>query len=602
MDRKFKQTADAIHDLISDINENNFFEEIEKIQNLYDQYTAYQVASKLVVNFLDLTKDIFLFHEFENARKYSEKLFWDVDTVISRIIGIIARQTIFSQEQMLFSLQNESKAICSDTYLITKEELSERCKRCAVYSDKNGNTILSSREAEEIERNWFNEEHDKILKGTIAYPWKVVGRCRVFISYKGARIEKGDILVTGMTEPGYLPLMKKAEAFVTDGGWLLCHAAIIARELKKPCIIGTKFATKVLKDGDIVEVDADNGVVRILQKTQLEWNKDWWHLAVTRIFSLLEIWMATEVYPNFPIKEGGFAMDTIVLWKNGIIERYLRRDQLDWLWEIAMKNDFTELLTGFLEYEESIKHFFTKDPFKNREEFIKIFRILWSHEITGFFLGQYITDKKMLDMIKHLRGTKSAQHIATWEFLPKLYKQISRHTGIDVGLIKYALPEEIISLELDAEILSTRREHYIIESVNGHNRLLVWNESIVYNKKFLTDIHENFDVEVSEIRGNAAFLGKVIGKVIIITNEDDLITIDKGYILVTPMTRTSFLPAMQRCSWYITDEWGITSHAAIMARELKKPCIIGTKIATKVLKNGDMVELDADNGVVRKLN
>jgi pyruvate,water dikinase len=52
---------------------------------------------------------------------------------------------------------------------------------------------------------------------------------------------------------------------VTDEGGVTCHAAIVAREMKKPCIIGTKIATKVLKDGDLVEVDANKGVVKILK-------------------------------------------------------------------------------------------------------------------------------------------------------------------------------------------------------------------------------------------------------------------------------------------------------------------------------------------------
>jgi pyruvate,water dikinase len=56
--------------------------------------------------------------------------------------------------------------------------------------------------------------------------------------------------------------MKKAVAFVTDEGGIACHAAIVAREMKKPCIVGTKFATKSLKDGDVVEVDAYKGIIR----------------------------------------------------------------------------------------------------------------------------------------------------------------------------------------------------------------------------------------------------------------------------------------------------------------------------------------------------
>ncbi len=65
-----------------------------------------------------------------------------------------------------------------------------------------------------------------------------------------------------MTHPDDGPLISKAAAVVTDEGGVLCHAAIVARELKKPCIIGTKIATKVLKDGDTVEVDAEKGIVR----------------------------------------------------------------------------------------------------------------------------------------------------------------------------------------------------------------------------------------------------------------------------------------------------------------------------------------------------
>jgi pyruvate,water dikinase len=61
-------------------------------------------------------------------------------------------------------------------------------------------------------------------------------------------------------------MMKRSLAVVTDVGGILSHAAITCRELKKPCIIGTKIATQVLKDGDIVEVDAEEGVVRVISR------------------------------------------------------------------------------------------------------------------------------------------------------------------------------------------------------------------------------------------------------------------------------------------------------------------------------------------------
>ncbi len=68
-----------------------------------------------------------------------------------------------------------------------------------------------------------------------------------------------------MTFPHFIAAMERCAAFVTDEGGILCHAAIVSREMRKPCVIGTKIATKVLKDGDLVEVDATKGIVRKLQ-------------------------------------------------------------------------------------------------------------------------------------------------------------------------------------------------------------------------------------------------------------------------------------------------------------------------------------------------
>ncbi|MFH1438963.1 MAG: PEP-utilizing enzyme [Candidatus Woesearchaeota archaeon] len=67
-----------------------------------------------------------------------------------------------------------------------------------------------------------------------------------------------------MTSPDFIVGMKKASAIITDEGGLTSHAAIMSRELGKPCIIGTKTATKVLKDGDVVEINSESGVIRII--------------------------------------------------------------------------------------------------------------------------------------------------------------------------------------------------------------------------------------------------------------------------------------------------------------------------------------------------
>ncbi len=80
--------------------------------------------------------------------------------------------------------------------------------------------------------------------------------------------QEEEILVASMTSPEYVFAMRKAAAVVTDSGGLTSHAAIVSRELKIPCLVNTKVATKVFKDGDLVEVDADRGIVKIISRVK----------------------------------------------------------------------------------------------------------------------------------------------------------------------------------------------------------------------------------------------------------------------------------------------------------------------------------------------
>lgn len=104
------------------------------------------------------------------------------------------------------------------------------------------------------------------LKGQVGSRGKVTGKVKIIRDFHAemSRFKKGEVLVTGMTRPEFVPLMKIASAIVTDEGGITCHAAIVSRELGIPCVIGTKIATKKLKDGDVVEVNADKGTITIL--------------------------------------------------------------------------------------------------------------------------------------------------------------------------------------------------------------------------------------------------------------------------------------------------------------------------------------------------
>ena len=104
------------------------------------------------------------------------------------------------------------------------------------------------------------------MRGESACIGYAKGKVKIVLSHKDAsKVNEGDILVSSMTNPNFIIAMEKAAAFVTDEGGITCHAAIVAREFGVPCIVGTINATKILKDGNLVEVDANKGVVKILR-------------------------------------------------------------------------------------------------------------------------------------------------------------------------------------------------------------------------------------------------------------------------------------------------------------------------------------------------
>jgi phosphohistidine swiveling domain-containing protein len=104
------------------------------------------------------------------------------------------------------------------------------------------------------------------IKGRTACEGEVSGRVKIVNDPLKGEIEGGDILVCEMTTPDYIPLMIKASGIITDKGGILCHAAIVARELNKPCIVGAENATAVLETGDEVVMNATEGWVSLSRK------------------------------------------------------------------------------------------------------------------------------------------------------------------------------------------------------------------------------------------------------------------------------------------------------------------------------------------------
>jgi pyruvate,water dikinase len=141
-----------------------------------------------------------------------------------------------------------------------------------------------------------------LLKGNGVSPGQASGKVKVILNAKDiSNFQKGQILVTEMTTPDWVPAMKIAAAVITNLGGKTCHAAIVSRELGVPCIVGTGNATKVLKDGDVVTVDGQRGLVfkgAIAEKEEVKSQA-----AGTIMDISAQIVTATKVYVNLSIPE-----------------------------------------------------------------------------------------------------------------------------------------------------------------------------------------------------------------------------------------------------------------------------------------------------------
>ncbi len=189
--------------------------------------------------------------------------FWRLEPFLkaaSKKLGLTLKQVRrMEPEELILALQTGN---------VDADELNRRWENHVFWVRPDGTTFPTGKKAQDFMEALDLEKPDadastSELSGECACPGfaqgtvKVVGRADEM-----AKMNDGDVLVAHATNPDIVPAMKKASAIVTDLGGITCHAAIVSRELRIPCVIGTKHATRVLKDGDVVSVDATHGVVR----------------------------------------------------------------------------------------------------------------------------------------------------------------------------------------------------------------------------------------------------------------------------------------------------------------------------------------------------
>jgi len=198
--------------------------------------------------------------------EYRKGIFSQVSWIIRPLLDKLARENkLDSWKDINLLAHQEILDLISGKNDYQKDLVKKRRELCMIYtSDLYKVDFLYGKDVLEFEKKFKpSAQGAKQVSGVVANKGKVMGVAKIISGpidfYK---FKQGEILIAKMTSVDFLPIMKKASAFVTDEGGLACHAAIISREYNIPCVIGTKKATVVFRDGNIVEVDAEKGIVR----------------------------------------------------------------------------------------------------------------------------------------------------------------------------------------------------------------------------------------------------------------------------------------------------------------------------------------------------
>jgi phosphohistidine swiveling domain-containing protein len=209
--------------------------------------------------------------QYDN-RVYLEGLFEQIDAFVRDMAGSRLESLGIARRFAHLLTVSELKEMFAHAVAPKQEVLDMRASGYVLFGDELivGKSFPVLLEKRGYQYSFLETEGVQSFKGTIAFKAPAVtGSVRLVFTHDDIKAFPNDaILVTAMTSPDFVPAMKTASAIVTDEGGVTCHAAIVARELKKPCVIGTKIATKALKDGDEVEVDAEKGAVKIIKKAQ----------------------------------------------------------------------------------------------------------------------------------------------------------------------------------------------------------------------------------------------------------------------------------------------------------------------------------------------
>lgn len=252
----------------------------EKMKMIENNIKQSKLRKEGLAKKLKLDKEIILIYQQLSQSIWWQDLrkgyIWQMHYLWDKLLKEITKRTNFSFGELLWAWPNEVLKILQGQK-VDKNRILSRKKYYAFYSEKGRIKHFYGQKVKDLIKIYlesFAGQQIKEFKGLIVSKGKegriIKGKVKIITNpfKESNKMQKGDILVAGMTSPEFIVVIKKAKAIITDHGGMTCHAAIVSREMGIPCLVRTKIATKALHDNDIVEIDVDKSIVKIIKKAE----------------------------------------------------------------------------------------------------------------------------------------------------------------------------------------------------------------------------------------------------------------------------------------------------------------------------------------------
>ena len=224
----------------------------------------FEEAYKLMINY---------FHYRESPKYYIIFVLSKIKKLIMERAKILVQKGLIDDIDEIFKLKVDTlNDILENINKYNKEKISQLIKKdnklFEIFNSwKRYPMLFDSRGRLFFQEKKISNKKNELIGDTVSYG-KIKGKAKVLLSVNEKKFNPGEILITKATDPGWTPLIINCGGIVLEVGGMLQHGALVSREFNKPCVVGIENVTKIIKDGEEVEVDAIEGVVRLLDREE----------------------------------------------------------------------------------------------------------------------------------------------------------------------------------------------------------------------------------------------------------------------------------------------------------------------------------------------